>query len=88
MGTLKDTYNVCGSEYVTGMAFDSDGKASFTYTGSGARTDTIVAKYMENGKVYQAEASKKWITTSIPEFSPIAVGIFGILGMLVLSRRK
>ncbi|WP_456478613.1 hypothetical protein [Geoglobus ahangari] len=64
---------------------NASGQATFSYTGSGGSgTDVIVAKYSENGSVYRAKAIKKWVSTSIPEFPPVAVGILGALGAVVL----
>lgn len=73
---------------------DSNGEATFTYTGDGGvGVDVIQACFFDQNteqEVCSQTVEKEWITRppSVPEFPPLAVAALGLLGAIVLLRRK
>ncbi|HDL89968.1 MAG TPA: hypothetical protein ENG14_03595, partial [Thermodesulforhabdus norvegica] len=71
---------------------DASGEATFTYTGDGGTgTDVIQACFTNEAgqEVCSQTVEKVWTAeTSVPEFPPLAVGVLGLLGAIVLIRKK
>jgi hypothetical protein len=73
---------------------DSNGEATFTYTGDGGvGVDIIQACFFDQNteqEVCSQTVEKEWTTRppSVPEFPPLAVAALGLLGAIVLLRRK
>ncbi|WP_290596916.1 MULTISPECIES: Ig-like domain-containing protein [unclassified Archaeoglobus] len=70
---------------------DINGQAVFTYTGTSAGTDVIVASMVDSqGVTVQSnQVEKTWERrTSVPEFPPMAIGVIGVLAAIVLLRAR
>jgi len=75
------------------VATDSNGKATFTYTGNAVGTDVIVASFTNSQQqvIFSNRITKEWTPrTSIPEFPLVALPVAGLIGLvfLLLSRRE
>jgi hypothetical protein len=73
---------------------DANGQVSWTYTGEFPGTDTIVASFTDvAGVVIESEpVEKTWNSLPIPTLSEwgliITVGLLGIMGLMVIRKRK